>query len=402
MSLEPLRAALDALDEPTVCAGTAQLTERLAIMLPDGDVGALGDPRFVDWLVMHSELAPFGDGLTTRIDPGVRNVQRVIGRDAIVVAGFDPVTILPDIERALSPSARLSASLVDVLVYNPGGKFARHRDTPYTRDLVGTLIVGLPIAHTGGDFIVDDGGGQTAYQWGAPIDERTVRWLALYSDVDHEVSEVTSGARVALVYALNTTYEPRTDRQRDDKLVRLRAAIANLDVGSEPIMVACARHVIASKTPPTIGSLRGVDREVAQLFVEAGYRITVRPCLAAAPNDGEWPQFEVNDDWYDFAVARLRNGVSRELLEDLGPVHAFVPQQQCSGDDGGGDIGFDVEPVSLAPHLLPEVRPDRWVIRRKAATTVIHEAVFDEYGFFGNGGFDALLYTLAALEVTGV
>jgi len=401
VSLEALKAALDELDEPTSCEGTLRLEEQLALMLPDGDVGALGDPMFVDWLLAHSELAPFGDGFATRVDPGVRNAQRVVGRGAIDVSGFDPAAILPAIEEALSPTAHLSASLTDVLVYGPGGRFVRHRDTPYTRDLIGTLVVGLPIAHTGGAFVVDDGGGRASFDWGVPIDDRTVRWVALFSDVDHEVTEITSGARVTLVYALDSTYVPRQDARLRGKLATVRAAIDRLDLEGEPIMVACARHVITSKTPPTVGSLRGIDREVAQQFVEAGYKVTVRACLAATSSDGSERPRLAPDRWGDdFALARLRDGiVTPELLGSLGPVHAFVPQNQCSGNDGGGWIDFDAEPVSLAPHLLPELLPYRWVVRTKAATTLIHETAFDEYGFFGNGGFEAFLYTLAALEI---
>lgn len=196
MSVEALKVALDALDEPTSCEGIHRLDEPLALMLTDGDVAALGDPRFVDWLLAHAELAPFGDGFVTRVDAGVRNVQRVIGRSAIDVSGFDPAALLPAIEEALSLGAHLSARLIDVLVYNPNGKFVRHRDTPYTRDLVGTLVVGLPIAHTGGAFLVDDGTTKQTYDWGTPVDDRTVRWVALFSDVDHEVAEITAGARV--------------------------------------------------------------------------------------------------------------------------------------------------------------------------------------------------------------
>jgi hypothetical protein len=401
VSLKALQRALDELDEPASCEGTHRLDEQLALMLPDGDVGALGDPRFVEWLLAHSELAPFGDGAATRVDPGVRNVQRVIGRSAIEVSGFDPAALLPAIEDALSPAAHLSASLTDVLVYNPGGKFVRHRDTPYTRDLVGTLVVGLPIAHAGGAFVVDDGAGRKSYDWGTPIDDRTVRWVALFSDVDHEVTEVTSGTRVTLVYALDSTYVPREDPRLLAKLAAVRAAIDRLDLEGEPLMVACARHVITSDTPPTIGSLRGIDRELAQLFVQAGYRVTVRACLAATGSDGSERPRLAPDRWGDeLALARLREGVTPGLLGDLGPVHAFVPQDQCTGDDGGGWIGHDLEPVSLAPHLLPEVQPHRWVIRTKAAATLLHETAFDEYGFFGNGGFEAFLYTLAALEIT--
>lgn len=92
MSIDDLKAALDALDEPTSCEGFYRLDDQLAVMLPDGDVGALGDPRFVDWLLAHSELAPFGDGFTTRVDPGVRNVQRVT-RSLFEVASRRPAAM---------------------------------------------------------------------------------------------------------------------------------------------------------------------------------------------------------------------------------------------------------------------------------------------------------------------
>jgi hypothetical protein len=398
VSVEELTAALNALDEPTSCEGTHPLAEPLALMLPDGDVAALADPRFVDWLLAHAELAPFGEGFVTRVDPGVRNVQRVTGRHEITVAGFDPAAILPAIEAALSSSVHLSARLTDVLVYSAGGKFVRHRDTPYTRDLVGTLVVGLPIAHTGGAFVVDDGTEKRSYDWGAPI-TNTVRWAALFSDVDHEVCEVTTGARVTLVYALDSTYVPRPSPPYTSKIRTVRAAIDNLDLAGHPLMIACARHVITGKTPPTVGSLRGIDREVAQQFADAGYQVTVRACLAATSSeDSERPRF-APDGWGEqTAFARLRDGmVTPELRASLGPVHAFVPQNECSGDDGGGWV--DAEPVSLAPHLMPELN-QQWVIRSKAAATLLHETAFDEYGFFGNGGFEAYLYTLAALEVS--
>jgi hypothetical protein len=43
MSIEDLKRALQGLDEPTFCEGKVQLAERLAIMLPDGDLAAPDD-----------------------------------------------------------------------------------------------------------------------------------------------------------------------------------------------------------------------------------------------------------------------------------------------------------------------------------------------------------------------
>jgi hypothetical protein len=227
----------------------------------------------------------------------------------------------------------------------------------------------------------------------------TVRWVALFSDVDHEVTEVLSGARVTLVYALNTTYVPRPEPVYTAKRARVRAAIRALELAGTPLLVACARHVITGDVPPSIGSLRGVDRDVAELFVDAGYQVTVRSCLAATSSNGSERPRLAPDQWGDdLAFARLRDGVTPALVESLGPAHAFVPQSHCIGDTGGGWIGLDVEPVSLEPHLLPDDQV--WLIRSKAAATLLHETAFDEYGFFGNGGFEAFLYALAALEIT--
>ena len=44
---------------------------------------------------------------------------------------------------------------------------------------------------------------------------------------------------------------------------------------------------------------------------------------------------------------------------------------------------------------------ERWVIRKAAGATLIHEAeMFSDDGYFGNEGYEAHIYTLAALEVT--
>ena len=133
MSIDDLRSALLALDEPAFCEGSVQLSERLAIVLPDGDLATADWPRFVEWLVEHGEPAPFGQDGETRLDPAVRSAIRLAARGAARVGGFDPACVLGAIEDALSPRTHLVATLTDVLVYPPGGHFARHKDTPRRR-----------------------------------------------------------------------------------------------------------------------------------------------------------------------------------------------------------------------------------------------------------------------------
>src|SRR5450432_2004047 len=142
MTLDAFRKVLDKLSEPVCCEGTAPLTERLAVALPDGDLGAMDDPGFVEWLVSHGEVAPFGQGGKTKVDAKVRQAHRLVARGKARIGGFDPKSVLGEIEAALSPREHLDAALTDVLVYPAGGHFASHKDTPRDADLVGTLVVG--------------------------------------------------------------------------------------------------------------------------------------------------------------------------------------------------------------------------------------------------------------------
>lgn len=286
MTIDALRAVLDGIDEPSCASGTAKPTERIAIELPDGDVGAVDDPRFVDWLLAHSELAPYGAGTVTKVDKKVRNAQRLLARDKVTVHGFDPSTILGEIEAALSPGAHLSARLTDVIVYPVGGKFERHKDTPRDLDLVGTLVVGLPIAYTGGAFVVDDGRSQQRFDWGKTAASK-LPWVALFTDVDHSIEPVKTGARVTLVYALHRTERARTDATWTARRAALAQACRSLAPPRWPLMIACGRHAVAepgTEQPQDITTLRGLDRDLAEVLAEAGYGVGVRACIAPVAN----------------------------------------------------------------------------------------------------------------------
>ncbi|MBA2542545.1 MAG: 2OG-Fe(II) oxygenase, partial [Deltaproteobacteria bacterium] len=281
MSVAELRSALDTLEEESCCSGQVRLTERLALALPDGDVGAIGDPKFVDWLLEHSEPAPYGHGTETKLDPKVRSAQRLKARDKVAVHGFDPAAILDDIAAALSPTRTLSAQLTDVIVYKKGDKFTRHKDTPRVPELIGTLVVGLPLAHTGGAFVVDDGRGPQKFDWsGAPVDQ--LPWVALFSDVDHEIEPVKSGARVTLVYSLHRTDQLRSDAKAKQRQELVKHAASTLSRQSAwPVLIPCGRHVIAepeAEQPMSVDTLRGADHDIAQALLAAGLHVDVRAC----------------------------------------------------------------------------------------------------------------------------
>jgi hypothetical protein len=394
MSHDALRKALDQLPDPGFVAGTTTLSEQFAIALPDGDVGALDDKMFVAWLTAHSEDAPFGDGGKTKRDKTVRNAKRLVARGKADVVGFDPASVLDAIEAALSPRCHLDARLEDVLVYPKGGQFVRHKDTPRTPDLVGTLVVGLPIAHEGGQFEIVDGGKPHVIDWSGTPARGTIRWVALFSDLDHAIKPVTSGARVTLVYSLSRSQRTRTDAARDKKLAALRAAAGAVKVGKDrPLLIACTRQIVTDGTQPQpIASLRGTDREIADTFVDAGFDVAVRACLVGDDQEGT-PQFPPPHIW---GITRLAKAVPAEVVAGMDSIVSFTDDVVADDDYGDEDLGATM----LGEYVLDMVEIDRWVIRSRAAATVIYEGMYSDTGYFGNEASVGHIYSLAAIEVT--
>lgn len=383
MSVAELRDALDTLVEASCCSGKARVRETIALSLPDGDVGTVDDPIFVDWLNQHAEPAPYGQGTVTKIDPKVRSARRLTARGDVNVHGFDPAAILPEIEAVMSPTLKLSAQLTDVIIYKKGDKFTRHKDTPRSVDLIGTLVVGLPIEHAGGAFVVDDGRGAKRFDWSGPPAEGFVPWVALFSDVDHEIEPVKSGARITLVYALHRTTAPRSDAGASQRRDVVRRAASTLAQQARwPVMIACGRKVIAepgAEQPQAIDSLRGADRDIADALVEAGYHVAVRACMAGIPNYNDPPRWPATTNIW--TITRLKTVPPADVLANM------------------DDEGLASE---ILDYMDDSVTIQQCAIRSNAAAMLVHEhGCWAEDGMaFGNEGYEALLYTFAALEVS--
>jgi hypothetical protein len=395
MSLLALKAALDQAGEASCCHGTYALTERLAIALPDGDLGAADDASFVDWLRAHAEPAPFGVRKQTKVDKNVRDAQRLVARSKVKIGGFEPAKILDEVERALSPTRKLDARLTDVILYPEGGKFSRHKDTPRTSDLVGTLVVEIPHAHEGGAFVVDDNEQEVTFDWGTPH-VGSIRWVALFSDVDHEVKPVTRGTRITLVYALVRTDTPRTDPDSQKRLEVIRAAAANVSNVPWPVMIACTRQVIIEENAwPDVSALKGLDRDIAEVFGEAGFDVAVRACMFASQTSAESGMPDMGDV---YQMMRLKKPITKKAIARFDDILTF--SETLSSDEGDFE-GDEIENMSLARFIDDEIGMDHWIFRARAEATMIHEAsMFSDDGYFGNEAYEAFIYTLAALEIS--
>ena len=82
----------------------------------------------------------------------------------------------------------------------------KHRDTEKDKKMFGTLIIQPPSLHTGGELVVYEQNGRTHKRIDFGQSDGTSagahHFAAHYADLEHELLEVTSGYRLALVYSL--------------------------------------------------------------------------------------------------------------------------------------------------------------------------------------------------------
>src|SRR3569623_215571 len=357
--LDRLKEALEAIDTPAWCEGVAS-AKHVVLDAPDGGKCSAAAPRaFVDWLVEHSEPAPFGHQNQNRLDTKVRATLRLRSRGRTKVDGIELDRIVERIEEAFATPERLKATLLDVLTYPVGGKFLRHKDPPRSARQLGTLIIGLPVPHQGGALRLEDGEEAKTIDWSGPVEDETkLRWVALFGDVDHTIATVAS----------------ETDHLPADRT----------------IYIPCERLVVrdTSTAQLALDSLRGNDLAVAEVMQRCGARVDVWQLLL--PTEDKARGFP-SGFW---GAAKVVKSIPQELFS--GGALSFT-------DDAGGEYvdEGEIEIAILAPYIDNAwiVEEDAWVVRAHAHAKLVFEGLMSSTGYFGNECNDGFVYQCAALEV---
>jgi hypothetical protein len=121
-------------------------------------------------------------------------------------------------ELGLPPTTKLQAELHAMLVYGKGQFFLPHQDSEKDDAMVGTLVVSLPSAHTGGELAVEHCGESVTYR----ASKEHLSFVAFYADCRHEVKPVKSGHRVTLT--LNLLADGGTDTREPGRPSTWRVA----------------------------------------------------------------------------------------------------------------------------------------------------------------------------------
>ena len=156
-------------------------------------------------LIAAAERAPYGKGTETLVDRSVRDCWQ-IDPDQVRLAGAAwPETFAGILGSAAAglgcPPDRLDAQLHKLLIYEPGGFFAAHRDTEKADGMIATLSISLPIAGAGGELVVRHGDRERVFDMTAG-EPSELAFAAFYADCTHEVRPVTEGHRLSLVFNL--------------------------------------------------------------------------------------------------------------------------------------------------------------------------------------------------------
>eukprot|EP01133_Synstelium_polycarpum_P011549 gene11549-13482_t len=105
-----------------------------------------------------------------------------------------------------APGTDITAKLYKIHIYEQGGFFETHTDTPHSPNHVGTLVVAMGSEYQGGEFIVEPHG-QEAQSFKLDLNGPN-QWIMFYNDTPHRVVQVTSGVRVVMQFDL---YQEKTE-----------------------------------------------------------------------------------------------------------------------------------------------------------------------------------------------
>ncbi|KAF9017802.1 hypothetical protein BDZ89DRAFT_1074557 [Hymenopellis radicata] len=163
-------------------------------------------------LISSCDAAPFGRGTETVMDATYRKAHKLDVSQFGMAFDLASTPILNKISQDLvdmkvSVKRAVRAERYKLNVYDKGGFFKAHQDTPRAENMFGSLVIVFPTPHEGGTLILRDEGVEWSFdaaQLLASVTSETpnVAYVAFYSDLEHEVMPVVSGSRVTLTYNL--------------------------------------------------------------------------------------------------------------------------------------------------------------------------------------------------------
>jgi len=322
----PLMTALDQVGDSAAVLTSGVVAPVIPGLEIEG-LGAVPLPASPDTLKAIRKLAsraPYGRGLETVVDLEVRKVWQ-IEADQVRLTNPDWAAttqeVLERVAEDLQISGKIEASFYKLLLYEPGGFFAHHRDSEKAERMFATLVICLPTAHQGGELVVEHEG--RVYQ--ADFSQHSafrVQFAAFYADCLHEVKPVTDGHRLCLVYnlCLRAKIQPRPP-QLDQYIKRTASELAQLVPATlEKLVVQLSHEYTAGGL--SVEGLKGGDRARWELLWRAAQSLNLNCHLGSL----DLYQEGIAEEEYN---RRRRSGTyyMDEVLEQTICVRGLVDQE---------------------------------------------------------------------------
>eukprot|EP01080_Neovahlkampfia_damariscottae_P012700 gene12700-6898_t len=147
---------------------------------------------------MHSKAkkSPYGLNKDTLIDLNVRDTYEIDSKNIKLEFNLDET--LKTIKDVLAPASKsITAEFYKLLIYEKGSHFKKHKDTLRSKNHFGTLLLNYHV------FIKVES--KECFQFSLEKGDNpfnSVKWLAFFTDCDHEILPLESGFRVALTFHL--------------------------------------------------------------------------------------------------------------------------------------------------------------------------------------------------------
>ncbi|RDB15254.1 hypothetical protein Hypma_004840 [Hypsizygus marmoreus] len=202
--------------KPPYCTGTLPLgIDEGIIFYRHGKTGSWIDlPQATDAdlkaLVQACEPATFGMDRRDVLDDSYRKAWKLDKSNFAPKFDVTESSLMDRVRAQLMASPAdetrsIKAELYKLNVYGKDSFFKSHKDTPRSDVMFGSLVVVFPTQHEGGSLILRHKGEEWTFNSTDVLrgqDEISIAYIAFYSDVDHEVTVVSSGYRVTLTYNL--------------------------------------------------------------------------------------------------------------------------------------------------------------------------------------------------------
>ncbi|EIW64174.1 uncharacterized protein TRAVEDRAFT_68036 [Trametes versicolor FP-101664 SS1] len=339
-------------------------------------LGTLGLPlstREADTIKTFAKKAPFGKADKTIVDKSVRDTweidaSKVHFRNKNPWAKFMKETVR-DVCEALGVNHKASKpryELHKLLLYEAGSHFLPHVDTEKADGMFATIVVVLPSEFTGGAVHIKHSVMQVCYDTSAhSLTDTSV--LAWYTDVEHEVKEITSGYRLVLSFNLiHTTKALRPALRPNTLAARLQPALSAWQQGDSnryaPLEII---YLLNHKyTPADLrgSTLKGVDAHLVAILNDVGKQYGIRiglaslTCTASGTADDLTRRGGINSDDYDEMATPPRSDDSQVTMEKIEETELTIEHLvDLDGKLIRQDFDYDLKTEAIPNDLIKQV-----------------------------------------------